>query len=104
MPLIFHAALGMEGGHAREEWMRILGFIGLRWNEESLPPDHLGPACEALATAIDGEDEMLVGEICKRYMLPWCELAKERLGASSDGRMCDLAARFEADLLALGGC
>ncbi len=100
MPLVFHAALGMEGGHAREEWMRILGFLGLRWQSESLPPDHLGPCCEALAAAIDREDPVMVAEICKRYMLPWCEKAKARL--EDDTSMLDLAERFADDLRMLG--
>jgi TorA maturation chaperone TorD len=102
MPLVFHAALGLEGGHAREEWMRILSFIGLRWSEETLPPDHLAPGCEALAAAIDREDDVMVAEICKRYMLPWCETARQRLGVMPGGAMLDLSERFDADLRMLG--
>ncbi len=83
--------------------MRILSFIGLRWGEESLPPDHLAPACEALAAAIDREDDVMVDEICKRYMLPWCEAARKRLGPLPDRAMLDLAERFDADLRMLGG-
>jgi len=102
MPLVLHAALGMEGGHAREEWMRILGFMGLRWQEESLPPDHLGPGCEALATAIDRRDAVMVSEICTRYMLPWCEQARRRLGTDERACMLALTNRFESDLEMLG--
>ncbi len=98
VPLVLHATLGMEGGHAREEWMRILGFMGLRFQEASLPPDHLAPACEALATAIDREDEVLAHEIVERYLLPWCEKARERLRANEHGGMSGIVSRFEADL------
>ncbi|MBW2314910.1 MAG: hypothetical protein JRH10_12020 [Deltaproteobacteria bacterium] len=101
VPLLLHAALGLEGGHAREEWMRVLHFLGLRWQEATLPPDHLAPGCEALAAAIDRDDDVLVAELCARYMLPWCERAREGIGENARA-MGDLAARFEADLRALG--
>jgi hypothetical protein len=101
VPLLLHAALGLEGGHAREEWMRVLGFLGLRWQGATLPPDHLAPGCEALAAAIDREDAVLVAELCGRYLLPWCERARERLADDASG-MGALAARFESDLRALG--
>ena len=101
VPLLLHTALGMEGGHAREEWMRILQFLGLRWNGAALPPDHLAPGCEALATAIDREDGVFVSELCRRYLLPWCACARARL-QEEPGAMRALASRFEADLRALG--
>jgi len=101
VPLVFHAALGMEGGHAREEWIRVLHFLELRWQEAALPPDHLAPACEALAAAIDREDAVMVSELCQRYFLPWCQHARERLGADASPAR-SLAAGFEADLRALG--
>jgi hypothetical protein len=101
VPLLLHAALGLEGGHTREEWMRVLGFLGLRWQGATLPPDHLAPGCEALAAAIDREDEVLVAELCRRYLLPWCRRARQRLEGDA-GVMAALAARFESDLHALG--
>ena len=102
MPLLFHAALGMEGGHAREEWMRVLQFLGLTWNDATLPPDHLAPACEALAAAIDHGDDMMVSEVCGRYLLPWCERAGERLEGESPA-MLQLARCFETDLRSVNG-
>ena len=99
--LLLHTALGMEGGHAREEWMRVLQFLGLRWQDAALPPDHLAPGCEALAAAIDRDDEMMVAELCRRYLLPWCERAGDRLAGESDA-MHSLARCFEADLRSLG--
>lgn len=101
VPLLLHAALGLEGGHAREEWMRVLQFLGLRWQDRALPPDHLAPGCEVLAAAIDREDDVLVSELCRRYLLPWCGAARERL-ENAPGGMDALAARFEADVRALG--
>lgn len=101
--LLLHVALGMEGGHAREEWMRVLQFLGLHWQDETLPPDHLAPGCEALAAAIDREDRVMASELCRRYLLPWCERARARLGDESRVASA-LAERFEADLRSLGGC
>ncbi len=80
--------------------MRVLHFLGLRWQDKALPPDHLAPSCEALAAAIDREDDVLVAELCRRYLLPWCERARAGLESGS-GAMGDLAARFESDLRAL---
>jgi hypothetical protein len=102
VPLLLHAALGLEGGHAREEWLRVFHFLGLRWRDAALPPDHLAPGCEALAAAIDREDHVMATELCGRYLLPWCASARERLGAGS-GAMRALTERFAADLRSLTG-
>jgi len=80
--------------------MRVFQFLGLHWQEAALPPDHLAPGCEALAAAIDREDEVMVAELCRRYMLPWCGRARERL-AKEQSAMHGLAGRFEADLRTL---
>lgn len=100
VPLLLHSALGLEGGHVREEWMRVLHFLGLEWRGNAIPPDHLAPGCEALATAIDRDDHVLVAELSRRYLLPWCGRARESL-ADETGVLHGLAARFEADLRAL---
>jgi hypothetical protein len=42
----------------------------------------------------------MVAELRGRYLLPWCERARERLGAEP-GPALALAERFEADLRAL---
>ncbi len=102
VPLLFHTALGMEGAHAREEWMRVLQFLGLHFEASALPPDHLAPGCEALAAAVDREDDVMVAELCRRYLLPWCRCAQDRL-LGQTGPMRALADRFEADLRALAG-
>ncbi len=100
VPLVLHAALGMEGGHAREEWMRVLQFLGLAWQDAALPPDHLAPACEALAAAIDRDDAVMVGELRERYLQPWCSLARTRLAEGPEG-MRALVEQLEEDLLSL---
>lgn len=98
--LLLHAALGMEGGHAREEWMRVFQFLSLTWRDSTLAPDHLAPACEALAVAIEHGDDVLMTEICHRYLMPWCERARETL--QQDGsNMLAVAERFESDLTEL---
>jgi hypothetical protein len=101
VPLYLHAALGRDGGRVREDWMRVFHFLGLRWEGSTLPPDHLGPACEALAAAVDNEDWILVGELRDRYLGPWCRVAQERL-AEGGCALSQLPASFAADLESLG--
>ena len=98
VPLLFHAALGREGGEVREDWMRVYQFLGLRWEGVTLPPDHLAPGCEALATAVDRDDGVMVAELLDRYFVPWCERARAVL-ANMAGAIPSLVARFETDLL-----
>jgi len=99
--LLLHAALGREGGTVREDWMRVIAHLGLSWGDRSLPPDHLGVACEVLACAIVQEEPVLIRELCKRYLEPWCQAATARLGGRSDG-LDRIPVRFAADLRALG--
>jgi hypothetical protein len=42
VPLLLHAALGLEGSAVREDWMRVITHLGLRWSDARLPPDQLG--------------------------------------------------------------
>lgn len=102
IPLLLHAALGRDGGATREEWMRVISHLGLDWAEHALPPDQLGVACELLACGIEREDDVLVRELCKRYLVPWCGIARERLAARED-TLGVLVDSFEADLQALEG-
>lgn len=97
VPLILHSALGRDGGQAREEWMRVIAHLGLRWSEHRLQPDHLGAACEVLACAIAHSEHVLTRELCARYLRPWCDVARERLGAAG-GPLAALPDRFAADL------
>jgi hypothetical protein len=96
VPLLLHAALQRDGGGAREDWVRVMEHLGLVWNGRALPPDHLGPACEVLACALELRESVLVAELCRRYLLPWCVVARERLPA--DSPLAGLPRRFESDL------
>jgi hypothetical protein len=97
VPLLLHAALGRDGGAVREDWMRVIQHLGLRWNEQALPPDHLGAACDVLACATLREESILIRELRKRYLEPWCAVANERL-AGRDDAIARLPEVFAADL------
>jgi hypothetical protein len=97
VPLTLHAALGREGGAVREDWMRVAHFLALEWNDVSLPPDQLGVACEIFAVAVAHEEPVLIDELRRRYLLPWCDFAKTRLDETAP-HLAFLPRRFEADI------
>ena len=97
VPLLLHAALGRDGGQVREDWMRVFQFLGLRFDGPTLAPDHLGPACEALASALENRDLILVGELRERYLEPWCRVAQARLAPDAH-TLAELPAAFATDL------
>lgn len=99
VPLLLHAALGRDGGTVREDWMRVLQHLELRWNQQTLPPDHLAVGCDVLVCAIAREEGVLIRELCKRYLQPWCAVATDRL-AGNDGAIAGLPEVFAADLRA----
>ncbi|MCU0670397.1 MAG: molecular chaperone TorD family protein [Myxococcota bacterium] len=102
IPLLLHATLGRDGGAVREDWMRVIAHLGLRFGERTLPPDHLGAACEAIAFAIEREEPVLIREIVKRYLDPWCVAASERLAASQrDDVVARLPGLFAEELRAI---
>lgn len=84
VPLLLHAALGRDGGAVREDWMRVIHHLDLHWNEQALPPDHLGAACDVLVCALEREESVLIRELRKRYLEPWCAVATEGLAARGD--------------------
>lgn len=98
VPLLLHAALGRDGGAVREDWMRVMAHLGLRFGDRSLPPDHLGGACELLACAIDHDDTVLIRELLERYFVPWTEVAAEHVAGAPHGAIARLPALFAADL------
>jgi TorA maturation chaperone TorD len=102
VPLLLHAALQLDGGRAREDWMRVMSYLKLSFDEFHLPPDQLGVACEIYACAIESQEPMLIEELRERYLLPWCRFAKDRL-ARDDSPLGFLAEQFEADLVAVEG-
>jgi hypothetical protein len=97
LPLLLHAALGRDGGVVREDWMRVTSHLGLRRNNNSLPPDHLGAACDVLTCAILRDERVLIHELRKRYLEPWCAVASERLAGKSHA-IASLPEMFAADL------
>jgi len=98
VPLLLHAALQLEGARAREDWMRAMSYLKLRFDEFHLPPDQLGAACEVYACAIESEEPVLIEELRRRYLLPWCRFARQRL-AREESQLAFLPEQFEADLL-----
>jgi hypothetical protein len=99
VPLLLHAALGLEGGCVREDWMRVISHFELRWSEQILPPDHLAAACDVMVCAIECEEGVLIRELCKRYLDPWCAMAGQRL-IGTDTAVARLPELFAADLAA----
>ena len=98
VPLLLHAALMREGGAMREDWLRVMHNLDLRWNNEArLPPDQLGIACEVYAFAIDQGEALLVSELSSRYLLPWCEVAEKKL-ADEKNDLVFLPQAFREDL------
>jgi len=97
VPLLLHAALGREGAQLREELSRVAGFLQLRWRDRVLPPDHVAAACELLAAALENGDDRLADELRRRYLQPWCAVARERLAADASP-LLPLADAFAEDL------
>jgi hypothetical protein len=94
---LLHAALGRNGSSVREDWMRAAQHLGLRWNDARLAPDQLGVACEVYGCCIEWEEPVLIEELRRRYLLPWCEVAQQALD-SSESPLAILPKRFAADL------
>jgi hypothetical protein len=101
VPLLIHAALGQEGPGVREDWLRVIDYLELSWDDVHLPPDQLGAACEIYACAIDRSEPVLIEELRKRYLLPWCEAAQESL-AETRSELLPLVEKFRQDLQAVG--
>lgn len=94
---LLHAALGREGASVREDWMRATRHLGLRWSDARLAPDQLGVACEVYACAIEREESVLIEELRRRYLLPWCEFAAGQFEHSA-GPLSSLPTSFAEEL------
>ncbi len=101
VPLVLHAALSLEGTGAREDWLRVISYLGLSWDDVHLPPDQLGAACEIYACAIERQEQVLVEELRDRYLLPWCDIAAQHL-PQIEPVLLPLAESFRRDLAAIG--
>jgi len=100
VPLLFHAALGIPGASAREDWMRSLNYLGLEWKSNVLPPDHLAVACDVIAYATGQGESVLVRELIERYLERWCVNAAEKLRQSSSA-CARLPSQLSSDLHAV---
>ena len=98
--LLLHCALHQEGSGVREDWLRVISYLELSWDDVHLPPDQLGAACETYACAIDREEPMLIDELRSRYLLPWCQAAAESLNQSGS-ILLPLVEKFQQDLQAI---
>lgn len=98
-PLLMHAALGQDGGVVREEFVRIMEYLELDYDESGrLPPDHLACVCELYALALHLDEPVLVEGLRERYLLPWVQAAAPAVAALPV--MAALVARFGEDLVA----
>ena len=101
VPLLLHAALNLEGAGVREDWLRVISYLGLSWDDVHLPPDQLGAACEIYACAIERQEKVLIEELRSRYLSPWCEVAGQSL-AQSESALLPLVESFRRDLAVIG--
>lgn len=99
VPTLFHAALNTDGANTREDWIRVLSYLGLEWQNMHMPPDQLGVACEIYACVIEREESFLINELRNKYMMPWCQFALAML-AEDDSRLREVVEKFEMDLAA----
>lgn len=75
-PLMLSVMLGKESSSAREDWLRVVNYLGLEWDDVYLSPDQLGVACEIMAVAVAREESVLIKELHGRYLAPWCLAAQ----------------------------
>jgi hypothetical protein len=102
MPPLFSAALNLDGARTREEWLRITQVLELEWSDATrLPPDHVAPACEVLALALDWNERVLAHEILSRYMRPWAARAAGHPGLGPTAHA--VATAFADDIANLPG-
>lgn len=97
VPLLFHAALGLDGANVREDLMRVSNYLGLQMSGSRLPPDHLAAATEVFAMVIDRREPMLTEELGRRYFLPWCAYAERKLAETAPS-LRPLAQQFGKDI------
>lgn len=98
-PLLLHAALAQDGGSVREDFVRVMDWLELDYDEAGrLPPDHLACACELYALALHLGEDLLARGLRERYLLPWAQAVAPAL--AEEPAMRELVARFAADLAA----
>ncbi len=97
VPLLLHHTLNLPGDSTREDWMRVMAWLDLEFGDIRLPPDHLAVACEVLTVALRRGEDVIVDELLRRYLQPWCSVAIERLTTAGDA-LAAIPRRFAADL------
>lgn len=98
IPVLIHAMLNVDGASIREDWMRAADYLELTWDHAPLPPDHLGPACEIFAMAVEREEPVIVETLAQRYLVPWTELAQSQLNAAANPVLATMLDRFHRHL------
>jgi hypothetical protein len=84
-PLLLHVALNRPGDSVRMDMLRTMSHLGVKAGDHMLPPDHVAIVCEVLASAIVADEPVIVSEICRRYLAPWCDAAILRLKETDTG-------------------
>lgn len=97
VPLLLHAGMSRDGAAVREDIMLVLRHLGLGWSDHVLPADHLGAVCEILAVAADRGEKVLLRELLRRYIAPWCAFAVRTLEERGSSLRC-LPERFARTL------
>ena len=98
--LLLHAALNQDGGNVREDFVRIMEYLDVEYEDAGrLPPDHLACACELFALAIHADEPVLVQGLRERYLGPWCVGAGRALGGHEV--LAAIVAQFTGDLAAI---
>ncbi len=98
-PLLMHAALNQDGGTVREDFVRIMEYLDVDYEDTGrLPPDHLACACELLALAIQSDEPVLIQGLRDRYLAPWSASVRPALAGHSV--LAGLVDQFAADLAA----
>lgn len=98
IPALMHALLELDGASVREDWMRAANYLDLTWGDALLPPDHLGPACEIFALAVEREEPVIVKTLSERYLLPWLAAAEHQINAVANPELAEMLARFHRDV------
>jgi len=98
--LLMHAALNTDGGAVREDFVRIMEYLDIDYDDGGrLPPDHLACACEILALTIDAGEPALTQGLRERYLGPWIAHAQQAL--QGNAALLAVVEQFGEDIAAL---
>lgn len=98
--LLLHASLNTDGGAVREDFVRIMDYLDVEYEDAGrLPPDHLACACEIFALVIDADEPALVQGLRERYLGPWSVNARQALAGHAG--LTAIVEQFAEDLAAI---